>query len=685
MKKIGLKAVFDDKEFHARINRYMATLEKVNRRNLDMSKAFERSSKSGANVERMIGSLRVSMDKNTAAMDKQKVSIEEQVEALEQWSGGLKQVGVALAAVGAAGGALIYSSVRLAARVETLGIVTQTLGRNLGMTADEVRELEQSIVAEGITLQRARTGIALMAQAQVDLAKGTALATAAQDTAVIANIDSSEAFQKLVYVISSGNVRMARMLGLQVSFQQSYERLAETLDTTTTKLTQQEKVQARTNEVLRAARTILGTYDAAMTTAGKKVLSLNRHIEQSRLILGETFLPVFGELVDAVTEFLVAWQELDTVTQDTISSSVAAATAFAIFGGATLLLASQLLQLKAAAMLANVALGATVAPIVAVVAVLGALTVGLVAASAAAKAHTAEMRALEDEILDTADSYEEYVKALEKAARAEGVVVITRERANQLMRRSPQGYILVAEAIIDEGEAHFRLDKLLKGEIEDRRQIQEWIDKQRIALDELIAADLRTSISSDMLAAATDKQKDKYYQLLRQLEELGPVDEVARAFVRLREEMTIEYEAAQMEEDARRLKETLQREFQDLQTLINFDLMPSFEDFTDSLQDVAEREQDIRDRMADVNVQVTKYRKEIEKIRAGDEGLFSDDEQARIDAINGKIGEYLDKIAEIEDKPGIITEEQRRRIELAQEEINKYRRCDTGCKGLVLV
>jgi DNA repair exonuclease SbcCD ATPase subunit len=195
-----------------------------------------------------------------------------------------------------------------------------------------------------------------------------------------------------------------------------------------------------------------------------------------------------------------------------------------------------------------------------------------------------------------------------------------------------------------------------------------------MAIEKLMAAEIKSAITSELLASATDKQKDKYFELLRQLDDTGAIDKTARAFIRLRDEMTIEYEAAKMEEDARRLKETLQREFQDLQTLINFDLMPSFEDFTDSLEDVAKQEQDIRDRMADVNEQVVKYRKEITKIRAGDEGLFSDDEQARIDGINSKIGEYLEKIAEIEDKPGIITEEQRKRIELAQEDINRYRR-----------
>src|SRR3990170_2887446 len=180
--------------------------------------------------------------------------------SLQDFSGALRATGVGLGLVGAAGTALIVSSTRLAARVETLGVVTATLGRNVGKTEKEIRDLEKAVKAQGITLQATRASI-------------------------------------------------ARNLGLQVSFERAYQQTAVALGKTTAELTEQERVQARTNAVLAAGTNIVGTYEAAMTTAGKKVLSLDRHLEESSRIIGELFLPAYAEAVDVVTKFLEGFED----------------------------------------------------------------------------------------------------------------------------------------------------------------------------------------------------------------------------------------------------------------------------------------------------------------------------------------------------------------------------------------
>lgn len=192
----------------------------------------------------------------------------------------------------------VKSSTLLAARVETLAVVTETLGRNVGLTEQEVRSLERAIVDQGITLQASRQSIAMMIQGNIDLANATDLARLAQDTAVIANVNSSEAFQRLVYVLQTGNVRMARTLGLNVQFGVSYKRLAKELGKTTEELTEQEQMLARTGEVMKAGSRIAGTYEAAMETTGKKMLSMDRQIEELSRGFGEIFLPVLGDVVD---------------------------------------------------------------------------------------------------------------------------------------------------------------------------------------------------------------------------------------------------------------------------------------------------------------------------------------------------------------------------------------------------
>jgi len=190
----------------------------------------------------------------------------------------------------------------LAARVETLGIVTKTLGRTAGMSEQEIRSLERSIVDQGITLQGARQSIAMMIQSNVDLAHATDLARLAQDTAVIANLNSSESFQQLTYVLQTGNVRMARTLGLNVQFGKAQQDLAQSLGKTTNELTEQEIMQARTNAVMKAGEAIAGTYEAAMGTAGKKMLSMDRQLEELSRMIGEGFLPALESVVDVLYE-----------------------------------------------------------------------------------------------------------------------------------------------------------------------------------------------------------------------------------------------------------------------------------------------------------------------------------------------------------------------------------------------
>lgn len=191
-------------------------------------------------------------------------------------------------------GEFIVGSTMLAARVETLGVVTQTLGSNAGYTTLEIRKLERGIEAQGITTQGSRQALALMMQAQLDLADSSDLARLAQDAAVVAGTNSTEAFQRLVNVITSGNVRMARTMGLQVNFNQGYQKLAIELGKSTDALTAQEKAQSRVNTVMGQGSQIAGAYEAAMDTVGKQISSTPRYWEQYKVAIGETNIGLLG-------------------------------------------------------------------------------------------------------------------------------------------------------------------------------------------------------------------------------------------------------------------------------------------------------------------------------------------------------------------------------------------------------
>ena len=218
--------------------------------------------------------------------------------------------GIGFAAAAKEAGQFIYESTMLSARVETLGVVTKTLGKNAGYTATEITALERAVQKQGITTQASRQSLALMMQAQLDLADSTDFARLAQDAAVIAGTNSSEAYKRLINVVTSGNVRMARTMGMQVDFNAGYEKMAIQLGKTTKELTAQEKAQSRANTVLNEGVQIAGTYEAAMKSVGKQVESTARYWEEYKVALGEANIEALGFINRTWQKWLKAQTEV---------------------------------------------------------------------------------------------------------------------------------------------------------------------------------------------------------------------------------------------------------------------------------------------------------------------------------------------------------------------------------------
>lgn len=221
-------------------------------------------------------------------------------------------------------------------RFDTLGVVMNVVGQNAGFTADQMARYQQNLEDAGISMLKSRETVTRMTQANIDLSKSYELARVAQNAAVIGNIDSSEAFQRMIYGIQSAQVEILRTIGLNVNFENSYKRLAAELGKTTAELTEHEKVQARTNVVLEAGQRILGAYEGAMDTPMKQWLSLNRHISNTQVLMGRVTQQSFGVVVREITEGLKDFQdeldqqklqewgaELATITKNTIDGTKA--------------------------------------------------------------------------------------------------------------------------------------------------------------------------------------------------------------------------------------------------------------------------------------------------------------------------------------------------------------------------
>lgn len=201
----------------------------------------------------------------------------------------------------------------LNARYETLGITLEVAGANAGYNRKEMALLQAQLQKTGISMMESRNTLIQMAASQMDLAESSKLARAAQDLAVVGNTNSSEAFNRLVYGIKSAQTEVLRTLGLNVSFEQSYDRLAKQIGKTTGQLTEQEKLQARTNAVLDASIRYSGIYEKAMGTAGKQMQSMTRYAEDAKVKLGG----VFNEtLTTAVFAMVGGYKDLNKELDD---------------------------------------------------------------------------------------------------------------------------------------------------------------------------------------------------------------------------------------------------------------------------------------------------------------------------------------------------------------------------------
>ena len=208
---------------------------------------------------------------------------------------------------------LIKESVLLASRYTTLGVVIYQVGKTAGYTRAQMDSFAKGLEKTGISVIESRQTLARMVQAQIDLTKATELGRIAQDAAVIGQMNSSEAFSNMIYGIQSANVRVLRTIGINVLWEKGYKKLADQLGKTTEELTEYERSQARTNEVLEYGVRIQGTYEAAMTTASKQLKSMERYVEDFRVELGKAFEPAFTQLIFAATKEI---KELSRIIQD---------------------------------------------------------------------------------------------------------------------------------------------------------------------------------------------------------------------------------------------------------------------------------------------------------------------------------------------------------------------------------
>lgn len=188
----------------------------------------------------------------------------------------------------------VSESIQSAARYQTLGVVIEQVGQNAGYTKKEMDGFVAGVQEAGISMIESREAVAKMAAAQLDLSKASDLARVAQNAAVIAGTNSSEAFGKLVQGISTGQTILLHHMGIMVNLEDAYKNYAKQLGLVNkNELSENQKRMAALNAVLEEGEKRAGVYEAAMMTAGKQLQSFDRYVKDLKTTVGEAFLDSF--------------------------------------------------------------------------------------------------------------------------------------------------------------------------------------------------------------------------------------------------------------------------------------------------------------------------------------------------------------------------------------------------------
>jgi hypothetical protein len=225
-------------------------------------------------------------------------------EAAEFVGGGF----LALKAVG-----LVTEFLQVSARTETLAVALHNVGQNAGYSAAQLDEADKAVQKLGISAESSRQSLIQLIQSGISTDLAAPLARASQDLAVIAGMDSSETFKRLVTNIQQLDSEGLRFMGIMVDREAVFARAMQETGRTVDQFAQR---QVFANAVLAEAAKLTGTYESAMETAGKALTSFPRIIEEFKDAVGSLgqgawAAMVFGakDVIEALTELARSFKE----------------------------------------------------------------------------------------------------------------------------------------------------------------------------------------------------------------------------------------------------------------------------------------------------------------------------------------------------------------------------------------
>ncbi|MGB9613905.1 MAG: phage tail protein, partial [Fervidobacterium sp.] len=192
--------------------------------------------------------------------------------------------------------------------------VADATGYGAKAATDAKNALKESNIAE----QEAVKITTRLMQAQIDLSYATKLSKTAQDAAIIANMGSSEAAERLVEAIAKQRPELLDAFGFTKSLNSIMRDYAATTGKNISQLTEYDRRMAMLNYILQEGQKIAGAYDRAMSSPFKRWGSFtSRILPDFKSKLGEVMLPLFNLFVTGLSnavKTLSTWIEQNKTT-----------------------------------------------------------------------------------------------------------------------------------------------------------------------------------------------------------------------------------------------------------------------------------------------------------------------------------------------------------------------------------
>lgn len=233
-------------------------------------------------------------------------------------------------------GGAITDFVNTAARTDVLNIAMQSVARSSGYMLSAVQADKKAVMELGIAEQEATQILNRFMQAQLDTADAAKLSRVAQDAAVIAGYNSSQAAEQMTEAIAKQRPELLSAFGMTRNMLEIYNDYAKTVGKTTNQLSEAEKKQAMLNYILKEGEKIAGTYEASMGAVGKQIGSLPRYWDTLKNAIAKPLaLPALSVIVDGITNSLknaISWAEINKATLQRWGQTAANAATLAIRG-----------------------------------------------------------------------------------------------------------------------------------------------------------------------------------------------------------------------------------------------------------------------------------------------------------------------------------------------------------------